>query len=98
MSRFKDHPTIGRLLGPAEPEILCDECFALLDVYVDAELGHADSNATVPGMRAHLEGCPACSEEYESLRALVLQDAGPAGELGLTRRSSEDGGLKWPGE
>jgi hypothetical protein len=30
----------------------------------------------VPGMRAHLEGCPACSEEYESLRALVLKDAG----------------------
>jgi hypothetical protein len=24
-------------------------------------------------MRAHLEGCPACNEEYVSLRALVEQ-------------------------
>jgi anti-sigma factor RsiW len=29
-------------------------------------------------MRAHLQGCPACAEEYDSLRALVRQDAGPA--------------------
>ena len=79
MTRSDDNPIIARLLGPAEPEILCDECFEQLDVYVDAELGHADADAAVPGMRAHLEGCPACSEEYESLRALVMQDAGPAG-------------------
>jgi anti-sigma factor RsiW len=77
MTGPSDDPTIARLLGPAEPEILCDECFEQLDVYVDAELGHADADAAVPGMRAHLEGCPACSEEYESLRALVRQDARP---------------------
>ena len=77
MTRPDDKPTMARLLGPAGPEILCDECFELLDVYVDAELGHADADATVPGMRAHLEGCPACSEEYESLLALVQQDDRP---------------------
>jgi hypothetical protein len=76
MTRHDDNPAIARLLGPAEPEILCDECFEMLDVYVDAELGHADADAVVPGMRAHLAGCPACSEEYESLRALVQQEAG----------------------
>ena len=75
MTRLDHNPSIARLLGPAEPEILCDECFEQLDVYVDAEVGHADPDATVPGMRAHLDGCPACSEEYESLRALVRQDA-----------------------
>jgi anti-sigma factor RsiW len=77
MPRLHRNPSIARLLGPAGPEILCDECFEQLDVYVDAELGHADPDAAVPGMRAHLEGCPACSEEYESLRALVRQDARP---------------------
>jgi hypothetical protein len=75
VTRLDHNPSIARLLGPAEPEILCDECFEHLDVYVHAELGHAGPDATVPGMRAHLEGCPACSEEYESLRALVCQDA-----------------------
>ena len=75
----RDHnPAIARLLGPGEPEILCDECFEQLDVYVEAELRDADADAMVPGMRAHLRGCPACAEEYESLRALVEQDAGPA--------------------
>jgi hypothetical protein len=74
MTRSHDNRTIARLLGPADPEILCDECFEKLDVYVDAELGHGDADKTVPGMRAHLEGCPACSEEYESLRTLVRQD------------------------
>jgi anti-sigma factor RsiW len=75
VTRLDHNPSIARLLGPAEPEILCDECFEQLDVYVDAELGHADPDAAVPGMRAHLEGCPACAEEYESLRALVRHDA-----------------------
>ena len=62
---------LGRLLGPAGPEIGCDACFEELDRYVELELGGRDADAAVPGLRAHLEGCPACREEYESLRALV---------------------------
>ena len=60
-----------RVLGPADPELLCDECFEKLDEYVDLELQGAPADEQVPGMRAHLEGCPACHEEYASLRALV---------------------------
>ena len=30
----------------------------------------ATRNRAVPGMRAHLIGCPACHEDHESLRAL----------------------------
>ena len=66
--------TLGRLLGPAEPEIGCDECFARLDEYVDLELAGGNTDAAVPGLRAHLTGCPACREEYESLRAFVGGD------------------------
>jgi hypothetical protein len=51
--------------------VSCDECFELLDEYVELELAGADADARVPGMRAHLEGCPACGEDHESLRALV---------------------------
>jgi hypothetical protein len=61
----------GRLLGPAEPELGCDQCFAELDHYVELELAGTDADALVPGLRAHLEGCPACREEHESLLALV---------------------------
>jgi hypothetical protein len=62
---------LGRLLGPAAPEIGCDECFDQLDRYVELELEGRDADAAVPGLRAHLDGCPACREEHESLRTLV---------------------------
>jgi anti-sigma factor RsiW len=61
----------GRLLGPGEPELGCDECFAQLDRYVDLEARGRDADDAVPGMAAHLRGCPACREEHASLRALV---------------------------
>ena len=66
--------TLKRLLGPAGPELGCDACFAELDRFVDAEVSGADPDAAVPGLRAHLDGCPACREEHESLLALVRGD------------------------
>jgi hypothetical protein len=62
---------LGRLLGPAGREVGCDECFAELDRYVELELAGKDADTLIPGLRAHLDGCPACREEHESLRALV---------------------------
>lgn len=62
---------LARLLGPAAPEIGCDECFAVLDRYVELELTGKDADAIVPGLRTHLDGCPACREEHDSLLALV---------------------------
>ena len=69
-SNTNDH-TLKRLLGPAEPEVLCDECFERLDEYVDLELQGEPADERIPGLRAHLDGCPACREDYESLRDLV---------------------------
>ena len=70
---------LGRVLGPVGPELSCEECFEHLDRYVDRELAGADAGAHVPGMQAHLEGCPACHEDYESLRDFV---AGTPARLG----------------
>ena len=67
---------LARLLGPAGPEVSCEECFELLDAYVDAELAGADADARLPGMREHLQGCPACREDHESLRDFVALEAG----------------------
>ena len=65
---------IARLLGPAEPEVGCETCFDELDRYVELERTGRDAEAAVPGLRAHLEGCPVCREEYESLHALLADD------------------------
>ena len=62
---------VGRLRGPAGQEVGCDVCFAELDRYVELELAGEDAERAVPGLRAHLDGCPACREEHESLHALV---------------------------
>jgi hypothetical protein len=68
-------PTLKRLLGSDEPEIDCDGCFAQLDRYVELQLAGEPADELVPGLRAHLVGCPACAEEYESLRALLELDS-----------------------
>jgi hypothetical protein len=62
---------LERLLGPTGPDIGCEECFERLDEYVELELQGRDAEERIPGMRAHLDGCPACREEHESLHALL---------------------------
>ncbi|HXG75934.1 MAG TPA: hypothetical protein VNJ53_05140 [Gaiellaceae bacterium] len=69
--RQNPNQVLGRLLGPAAPEVGCDVCFAELDRYVELELAGVDPEPVLPGLRAHLDGCPACREEHDSLLALV---------------------------
>ena len=74
MHEHMNDETLKRLLGPADRELLCDECFERLDEYVELELQGAEADDRIPGMRAHLEGCPACREDYDSLREFVRHD------------------------
>jgi hypothetical protein len=69
-----DGSRLARLLGPAEPELTCEECFEELDRYVELELGDEPADTVIRGMRAHLEGCPACHEDHQSLRSLLQGD------------------------
>jgi hypothetical protein len=78
MHNPSDRSLLKRLLGPAGPELSCEECFAELDRYVELELSDADADGAVPGMRAHLEGCGACDEDHQSLLALVGAEAASA--------------------
>ena len=66
---------IGALLGPGEPELSCEQCFEELDRYVELELAGEDADGTMPGMRPHLEGCPGCQEDHDSLLDFVKRDA-----------------------
>ena len=62
-----EHP----LLGPAGPEVSCEECFELLDQYVELELAGADAGARLPGMRDapdRLPGMPRGLREPARLR------------------------------
>jgi hypothetical protein len=68
------NPELERLLGPTGYEVSCDECFELLDQYVELEIEGADADERIPGLRNHLDGCPACREEHDSLLALVAAE------------------------
>jgi hypothetical protein len=69
-----DRKLLKALLGPEGPELTCEQCFEELDRYVELELSDADAESAIPGMKAHLEGCPACHEDHESLKALAGAD------------------------
>ena len=71
MHRHDLKQALGRLLGPDTPEVGCDECFQQLDQYVELQVAGEDANAALPGLRQHLDGCPACREEHDSLYSLV---------------------------
>jgi hypothetical protein len=65
---------LRRILGPNEEELDCAQCFDELDRYVELELAGVDADRAVPGLRPHLEGCPACREEHDSLLALATSE------------------------
>jgi hypothetical protein len=71
-SHHKRDDALERVLGPTGFEVTCEQCFELLDQYVELELAGTDVDAHLPGLRTHLDGCPACREDHESLRALVI--------------------------
>ena len=58
MERPELKQAVVRLLGPAAPEVGCDVCFDELDRYVELEVAGRDADAAIPGLRAHLDGCP----------------------------------------
>ena len=61
-------PLLRALLGPGRPELTCEECFDELDVQAEVALQGLPLDAR---MQAHLDGCPACREDFESLMAYL---------------------------
>ena len=54
----------------------CEEAFALLDEYVEAELEGRDVAAMLPAVAEHLRNCAPCSEEHAALLALLREQLG----------------------
>lgn len=60
-----------------EEEISCTECFDLVSRFVELEISGQDAAASLPQVKQHLNQCPACHAEYETLRDLRrLEDEG----------------------
>jgi hypothetical protein len=82
MTEQRHHLTpdvIRRLTVDPHPWLSCDDCFRLVDQYVELALGEgALAGEQMPAMRAHLAGCAACREEAQTLLALAAADRGLA--------------------
>ena len=60
------------------PWLSCDDCFRLVDRYVETLLSDGTQPATdeLAAMPAHLSGCSACAEEATTLLLLTATDHG----------------------
>ena len=62
---------LAALLGPASPSSPARSASTCWTATSTSATTGADADRAVPGMRAHLAGCPACREDHDSLRDLV---------------------------
>ncbi len=53
-----------------DEEISCSECFDGVSHFVEVELSGANAAARMPKIKQHLDQCPTCHAEYETLRDL----------------------------
>jgi hypothetical protein len=69
---------LRRLTTDPGPWLSCDDCFRLVDRYVEGLLtrGTRPLPADLAAMPAHLSGCSACSEEATTLLMLAAAEAG----------------------
>jgi hypothetical protein len=52
-------------------EIGCDECFEVVDQFVEMELAGKDAAEAMPLVQDHLHRCKCCREEFEALLAAL---------------------------
>ena len=49
-----------------DEEIGCDDCFEFVDIFVEAELQGKNPEEAMPLVKAHLNRCANCQDEFEA--------------------------------
>ena len=70
-TRRRRERLLARLLGPAEARAQLRAVLRRARPLRRALGRRREADRQIPGMRAHLDGCPACAEEYLSLREFI---------------------------
>jgi hypothetical protein len=73
--RSLDDNLLHRLSSDPGEWLSCDECFRLVDIYVDAGIGDK-VGGQFAAMTNHLETCQACREEAQTLVQLAAAESG----------------------
>ena len=88
VSRPDHNELLHSLLGPEGPELSCQQSFEQLDRHVELELPATTPTPPYRACARDLEGCSACREDHDSLRAYV--DSHPAEKETSSRREPGD--------
>jgi hypothetical protein len=76
---------LDKLLGPTGYEVTCEECFELLDEYVELELKGADADTRVPGCAPTSTAAPHAARNTRACTRSCLE---------LTRRVDRQNGTR----
>jgi len=88
MERGRFEKWLRNIYETQDEEISCTECFDLISRFVELEISGRNATAELPKVKQHLDQCPSCREEYETLRELTrLEDQGDAPSLDDLRDS-----------
>jgi hypothetical protein len=72
---YQPDPLVKKMLQSLamteEHEISCDDVFAVLDEFVEAVTRGENVLLFMPLVRQHLDMCPDCREEYETLLRML---------------------------
>lgn len=83
MKRSRFERWLQNIYNTKDEEISCSECFDLVSRFVELEISGENAEAQMPQIKQHLGQCPACREEYETLRDLGhLENEGGLPSLG----------------
>lgn len=74
MNRDRFESWLRNIFETQDEEISCTECFDLVSRFVDLEVSGQDAAAKMSQLKQHLDQCPACHSEYETLRYLSRQE------------------------
>ena len=72
MEKSKWQAFLEAVFETAENEIACEECFELLDSYVDLLLENPNAVEIMPAVEQHLKQCNCCVAELEAM--LIMLD------------------------
>jgi hypothetical protein len=70
MQRDRFEKWLRNIYATRDNEISCSECFDRVSRFVDLEVSGQDAAGKMPELQQHIDQCPACREEYETLRDL----------------------------
>lgn len=71
MESYQLRRLVRAIVTARAEEIACDECFEQLDCFVEMTLAGMDSAQAVSLVQDHLERCPDCREEFETLLTVL---------------------------